>query len=127
MPAPKNPATTGTAEAAVDTALYVVTIAGACYRTAGDPDNIGLAHHGRVVELDDAEASRLLKLGAVRAAEKADVDREQERRDRESRLASELAEGPSDNPFGGRPLGDKSLEQHAAEQIALAKKAGALK
>ncbi len=77
--------------------------------------------HGAVIDLVDSEAARLIKLEAVRAATDDEVAADAVRRAREADIDAQNASGPSNNPFGGRVVG-VSLEDHAAEQIALAKK-----
>jgi len=105
---------------------YVVTGAGCCYAVDGDPANIGLALRGHVVALTDEEALRLIIVGAVAAASDADVERDRVMRERQAIAAVEQLAGPADNPYGGQAVGNKTLEQHAREQIELAHKAGTL-
>lgn len=104
------------------TGMYVVICAGAPYMVGGDPAYVQVAMHGYVIDLVDSEARRLILLGAVRAANDAEVAGDRARRERDAVIDAQNVAGPASNPFGGRVVGT-SLEAHAAEQIALAKRA----
>lgn len=106
------------------TGKYIVTSAGAPYMVNGDPAYVQVAMHGYVIDLTDDEALRLLKLDAVRAATADESEADKARRARDAEIDAQNAAGPVNNPFGGRPVGT-SVEAHAAEQIALARKAAA--
>jgi len=123
MPAPITAAKTATAGKASDGGLYVVIGVGVCYATNTTPTEPGLGLHHRVIDLSDAEAARLLKLGVIRAADEDDLAREEAISARDAEAAVVALRGPDANPFGGRTVGGATLEAHAAEQIALAKKA----
>jgi hypothetical protein len=105
--------------------LYRVTAVGVCYAFNGEPTNIQLALQHRVVELVDSEAERLLLLGCVKAASEADIANESLRAERDAAARDAQLHGPTSNPYGGSISGT-TLEAHAAEQIALAKKSGAI-
>lgn len=111
--------------AAQESAPYFVTAVGVCYAVDGAPTNIGLALQGRVVYLVDPEAERLLLQDAVRAASEADLANEELRMVRSAAAVDAQLSGPTNNPYGGSIAGT-TLERHAAEQIALAKKSGAI-
>lgn len=104
-----------------DEGLYLVTAAGASYKVGGDEANVALGLQGRVVSLVDSEAARLLSLDAIKPATDEDVERESARAARLAEADAALASGPASNPYGGSIVGGKSLEEHYAEQIALAK------
>lgn len=102
---------------------YLVLAVGVSYAVPGTPAGSALGLQGRVIDLDDEEATRLLKLGAVRAATKDEVEVSREREARDLVIAAENAAGPAGNPFGGQIAAGTTLEEHAAEQIKLARKA----
>lgn len=104
------------------TGKYYVKSAGAPYMVNGEPGYVLIAMHGHVIDLVDSEAMRLLALDAIRAATPEEVDADRARRQREADIVASNTAGPKDNPFGGRLVGT-SLEDHAAEQIKLARKA----
>ncbi len=104
---------------------YYVMAAGCPYAVGGNPALIQIAMHGHVIELVDSEARRLLLLDAVRAATEVEVMADEARREREAGVDAENTAGPAGNPFGGQVV-NTTLERHAAEQIALARKAGRL-
>ncbi len=106
-----------------ETASYVVVGAGACYLVGGDPAHSALALRGNVIDLVEAEARRLLMQGAVRAATKEDAARDQAAMAVKALEDAAALAGPVENPYGGQTVAGKTLEQHADEQIALAKKA----
>jgi hypothetical protein len=108
-----------------ESARYYVTAVGACYAVDGAPTNIGLALHGQVVELVDSEAERLLIQGAVRPASVDDIANEALRVNRSAAAVDAEIAGPASNPYGGS-LAGTSLERHAREQIAIAKRSGAV-
>lgn len=105
-------------------AKYMVVAVGCPYRIDGSEAHIETAMRGQVVSITDDEAARLLHLGAIRAATMEEIAAEPIRAEREARIAAERAIGPIHNPYGGRYL--QSQEDHAAEQIALAKANGTL-
>lgn len=122
-PAP-SPKPTATPAASTSDGLYYVIGAGVCYSdTSVDPSVPALGLQHRVIELNDTEADRLIRLGCVRAADEADLVHEDEVRARIDSMALENARGPSTNPFGGQVVAGQTLKAHADEQIALAKKA----
>lgn len=127
MPQPRRQeaASTDAGEKDQDTGNYYVTAVGVSYVAPGEAAGTGLGLQGRVIELADGEAMRLLKLGVIRAAtdEEGEASRAREARDLE--IAAENAAGPASNPFGGQIKSGATLEEHAAEQIALAHKAKA--
>lgn len=123
MPAPKNPARSDDAPA---TGKYLVLAVGAPYTVDNTPGKIVVGLQGRVVDLTDDEATRLLNLNAVRAATEDEVKADEARKQREADIEAQNTAGPAGNPFGGRTVAGVSLEDHAAEQIALARKAGRL-
>ncbi len=92
----------------------------------GDPAYVQVAMHGYVIDLVESEAMRLLKLGAIAAASDEQIEADTARRQRDADIEAQNAAGPASNPFGGRVVGT-SLEDHAAEQIALAKATAASK
>lgn len=115
------------AEGAEETAAcakYMVVAVGCPYRIDGSEAHIETAMRGQVVSITDDEAARLLHLGAIRAATPEEIAAEPIRAEREAQIAAERAIGPIHNPYGGRYL--QSQEDHAAEQIALAKANGTL-
>ncbi len=106
------------------TGKYLVIAVGVSYAVAGAAGGTALGLQGRVIDLADDEATRLLKLGTVRAATDEEVKASREREARDLQIAAENAAGPADNPFGGQVATGTTLEEHAAEQIKLARKAG---
>lgn len=116
----------GESEPSEGTGAYLVTAVGAQFASPRNPAVIELGLQGRVVEIGDADAQRLLMLGAIRAADETDVATEQGRSLRLAAAEAEMQTGPARNPYGGMVAGSTSLEQHAADQIALAKKSGAI-
>lgn len=122
------PTGTGAGEdtASEGTGAYLVTAVGASFVSPRNPAVVELGMQGRVVEIGDAEAQRLLMLGAIRAADETDVATEQGRSLRLAAAEAEMQTGPARNPYGGMVAGSTSLEQHAADQIALARKSGAI-
>lgn len=116
------PGAPDTPRKAPPTASYVVLGAGACYLVDGDPAHSALALRGNVIALEDTEARRLLLLGAVRAATEEDAMRDRVVSEAKALEDAAALAGPKDNPFGGQTVAGKTLEQHADEQIALAKK-----
>lgn len=113
-------------DASEGTGAYLVTAVGASYLSPRNPAIVELGMQGRVVEIGDAEAGRLLMLGAVRAATDEDVATEQARALRIAAAEAEMQTGPARNPYGGMVAGSTSLEQHRDDQIALARKSGAI-
>jgi hypothetical protein len=113
-------------DASEGTGAYLVTAVGASYLSPHNPAIVELGMQGRVVEIGDAEAGRLLMLGAVRAATDEDVATEQARALRVAAAEAEMQTGPARNPYGGMVAGSTSLEQHRDDQIALARKSGAI-
>lgn len=106
----------------LDAGSYYIVAAGASYNPAdGGLPLLGL--RGRVVQLADDEAQRLIGLGAVRAATDDEVRVERAVREQEASIAmlGVLDQGPAENPYGGTPL--KGLQEHAAEEIKRAREA----
>lgn len=113
-----------------ETGKYMVLSAGVSHRVGGRLTHITLALAGQVIDLVDDEARRLLMLGAVRAADEADIAAGEARALRDSQAAAAQLVGPADNPYGGQVVGGRdpqvTLALHAEEQIARARKSGAL-
>lgn len=133
MPAPKRPtAATDTPEAQdapserTNTGRYYVDAVGVPYEPEGLPGAVLVATYGQVIDLSDEDARRLLSLGAIRAATDDEVEADKARRARVAEVEAQNTIGPASNPFGGRVMAGVSLEDHAAEQIELARKAGRL-
>lgn len=128
MPAPKRPAEANDAPstATANMGKYYVDAVGVPYAQDGVEGAIVVGTHGQVISLSDDEARRLLSLSVIRAATEDEVKADRERRARLAEIDEQNAAGPSSNPFGGRVMAGVSLEAHAAEQIALARKAGRL-
>lgn len=125
MPAPKRPAE---ANDTPDTGMgkYYVDAVGVPYNLDGVEGAIVVGTHGQVIDLTDTEATRLLGLGVIRAATDDEVIADRDRRARLADIDAQNAAGPSANPFGGRVMAGVSLEEHAKEQMELARKAGRL-
>jgi hypothetical protein len=104
---------------------YFVLSAGVCYRVGGSETHVTLGLAGQVIDLVDSEAHRLLMLQAVRAASKDDLLVGRARALRDAQAIATGQAGPVDNPYGGSMV-NTTLERHAAEQIAIARKSGAL-
>lgn len=123
MPQPRN---TSSSASSPSLGSYTVVGAGLCYAVDGDPANIGLGLRGQVIQLTDDEALRLITVGAVTSASEEDVAADAEVRKQQAAADLVQATGPLDNPYGGRQVSNKTLEEHAEEEIARAHKVGVL-
>lgn len=109
---------------------YMVLSAGISHRVGGRATHVTLALAGQVINLADDEAHRLLMLGAIRAADDVDLAAGEARALRDAQAMAAQQVGPTNNPYGGQVAGGRdpetTLQLHAEQQIALARRSGAL-